>query len=91
MLTFNTDAYNAYQKATGATADSTTGMLKLSNSQYSNLQPLKFNIGGVDYTLNANAQIWPRSLNTALGGDTDSVYLVVGNVSNASRLLLPSH
>ena len=55
-------------------------MLKLSKDQYNNLQPLHFKIGSVDYALNANAQIWPRSLNTALGGDDDSIYLVVGDV-----------
>lgn len=80
------DAYNAYKQATGATLDDKTKMLKLPKEQQSKLQPLKFTIGGVDYTLNANAQIFPRSLNEALGGDNDSVYLVVGDVSSCIPL-----
>ena len=75
------DAFNAYKQATGATLETKTGLLKLPKDKYDTLQPLKFTIGGVDYTLNKNAQIFPRSLNEPLGGDKDSVYLVVGDVS----------
>ena len=44
--------------------------------QYNNLETLIFEIGGVTYELNANAQIWPRTLNTHIGGQQESVYLV---------------
>ncbi|KAI0698019.1 family A1 protease [Cytidiella melzeri] len=84
MILLATDAFNAYKQATGAIVDDGTGMLKLPKDQYSTLQPLKFIIGGVEYTLNANAQIWPRSMNTALGGDNDSIYLVVGDLKSES-------
>ncbi|KAK0208931.1 hypothetical protein DFS33DRAFT_1254224, partial [Desarmillaria ectypa] len=54
-------------------------------SQYSNLSSLFFKINGaslapffwyVSYELTPNAQIWPRSLNTAIGGSSSAVYLM---------------
>lgn len=81
-FTFTTDHYNAYVNATGAVLDNGTNMLSLPKDQYDKLQPLNFNIGGKTWALNANAQIWPRSLNTALNGDDDHIYLVVGDVSS---------
>jgi hypothetical protein len=57
-------------------------MLSLTNDQFENLQPLNFIIGGQTWALSANGQIWPRSMNTALGGDNDHVYLVIGDVSD---------
>ena len=41
---------------------------------------MTFNIGGNSYNLTANGQIWPRSLNTALGGNSTAIYLVVGDL-----------
>ena len=83
VLTVLVDHYEAYVNATGASEDKDTGMLSLPKAQFANLKPLTFHIGGKDWTLNANAQIWPRSLNTALGGDDEHVYLVVGNVRSS--------
>ena len=38
----------------------------------------------VTFTLSANAQIWPRSLNTAIGGVAGNIYLIVtDNGSNS--------
>lgn len=45
LLMIATDAFQAYQKQTGATMDNTTGLLKLSESQFENLQSLFFTIG----------------------------------------------
>ena len=42
-----TDAYSKYKSATGGTEDSSTGLLKISSSQYDKLETLNFNIGGV--------------------------------------------
>ena len=36
------------------------------------------------FELTANAQAWPRSLNTAIGGNTNSVYLIVNNLGTPS-------
>lgn len=87
MILLASDHYQAYTQATGAVKDSKTGMLSLTNDQFANLQPLDFNIGGQTWSLSANGQIWPRSLNSALGGDNDHVYLVVSDVSSTSGLL----
>lgn len=74
------DAFIQYQFLTGATLDPTTGLLTVTPSRYANLKTLSFNIGGTSYDLTPNAQIWPRSLNSALGGNADSIYLVVTDI-----------
>ena len=82
--TLPSDAYQKYQSATGATLDNNTGLLTISSSQYSNLQPLSFNIGGISYNLSPNGQIWPRSLNTYIGGNAGSIYLIVNDLGSPS-------
>ncbi|KIM81488.1 hypothetical protein PILCRDRAFT_71813, partial [Piloderma croceum F 1598] len=84
LILLATNAYNAYATATGGTVDSTTGLLKISAAQYSALQPLNFNIGANTYALTANGQIWPRSLNSVLGGTSGSIYLIVGDIGTNS-------
>ena len=56
---YSTDAFSAYQQATGAVIDSANGLLKLTPDQYNNLQSLFFDIGGSTFELTPNAQIWP--------------------------------
>jgi hypothetical protein len=34
--------------------------------------------------LTPNAQIWPRSLNSAIGGSADKIYLIVGDIGSNS-------
>ena len=77
------DAYNRYVKATGANVDNATGFLYISPGQYQNLESLFFEIGGSAFELTPNAQIWPRSLYNAIGGEKDRVYLVVQNLGQA--------
>ncbi|KAG2142982.1 acid protease [Suillus clintonianus] len=84
LILIATDAFNKYQSATGATLDSNTGLLMITSDQYANLQTLNFNIGGTTYGLTANGQIWPRSLNTDLGGNSNSIYLVVNDIGSNS-------
>ena len=36
------------------------------------------------YGLTANAQIWPRSLNTEIGGTSGDIYLVVNDIGSDS-------
>ena len=64
--------------------DQTTGLLKISDSQYSNLKPLSFKIGGESYDITPNAQIWPRSLNSDIGGTSGSIYLIVSDLGSPS-------
>ncbi|GJE88453.1 pepsin-like aspartic proteases [Phanerochaete sordida] len=84
LLMIATDAFQAYQKATGATMDQATGLLKLTEAQFNKLQSLFFTIGGTTFELTANAQIWPRSQNAVLGGDDSSIYLVVADMGSPS-------
>lgn len=37
----------------------------------------------VRFELTANAQTWPRSLNTAIGGRSDRIYLVVNDLGRS--------
>jgi hypothetical protein len=78
-----TDAYNAYVAATGAVVDdAASGLLAITEEQYAALQPLVFNIGTAgSYALSPNAQIWPRVLNTDIGGNESAIYLIVADVS----------
>ncbi|KAI0356743.1 acid protease [Trametes cingulata] len=84
LVLIASDALSAYQKATGAVADSATGLLKITQEQFANLESLFFHIGQNTYEFTANAQIWPRALNTAIGGDADSVYLIVADLGSNS-------
>ncbi|KAF9041824.1 aspartic protease [Hymenopellis radicata] len=84
LILLATDAYNRYVSATGATLDSTTGLLRITTAKFSSLKSLFFNIGGESYELTANAQIWPRSLNTAIGGSASNVYLIVADLGSNS-------
>lgn len=40
--------------------------------------------GGTTFELTANAQIWPRALNSMLGGSDDKIYLVVADMGSPS-------
>ncbi|KAF8314153.1 aspartic peptidase domain-containing protein [Amanita rubescens] len=86
MILIASDAFTKYQQATGATKDSTTDMLTLTSSQFSNLESLFFHIGGTTFELTANAQIWPRALNTAIGGTAGNIYLIVGDKGSKSSV-----
>ncbi|KAH9913362.1 aspartic peptidase A1 [Fomitopsis serialis] len=84
LILIASDAFDAYKNATGGTADESTGLLRISSSQFSSLQTLNFNIGGTTYGLTPNAQIWPRSLNSAIGGSAGDIYLVVNDIGSVS-------
>lgn len=80
LILLPNQAFNAYQAQTGATVDSNTGLLTITASQYANLQTLNFVTNGNTYGLPPNGQIWPRALNTAIGGDANSIYLIVNSM-----------
>lgn len=77
LLYLPTSTYDSYVSATGATLDEDTGLLTVTSTD--SLQSLVFTIGGEEFELTANAQIWPRDLNTLIGGTADSIYLVVSD------------
>lgn len=84
LLLLATDAFNAFQKATGGVMDSNTSLLSITSTQFANLKSLFINISGVDYELTPNALIWPRSLNSAIGGTAGSIYLIVSDIGSNS-------
>ncbi|KAF9534256.1 aspartic peptidase domain-containing protein [Crepidotus variabilis] len=84
LILLATDAYKRYVSATGAVLDTTTGLLRIALSQFSNLQNLFFTIGGTQFEFTPDAQIWPRSLNADIGGTLDNVYLIVADLGTNS-------
>ncbi|KAJ7459167.1 aspartic peptidase A1 [Mycena galericulata] len=84
LVLIATNAFTKYQKATGGKLDSTTGLLKITSSQFAALSNLDFVVGSNTYTLTPNAQIWPRSLNSAIGGTSSGIYLVVADLGSDS-------
>ncbi|VDB86597.1 unnamed protein product [Peniophora sp. CBMAI 1063] len=84
LLMLATDAFNNYTAATGAVLDGTTGLLTVTPTQFNNLESLFFTISGTKFELTPNAQLWPRSLNSAIGGKDDEMYLIVGDIGHNS-------
>jgi len=78
------NAFTQYQSLTGAVADGRTGLLRVTSTQFANLKTLNFLIGGTTFGLTANAQIWPRALNTDIGGVAGNIYLIVGDIGTNS-------
>ncbi|KAH7917667.1 acid protease [Leucogyrophana mollusca] len=84
LIALASDAFARYQAATGGTMDDNTGLLKISTEQYVALKTLTFTIGGIDYDLTPNAQIWPRALNEQIGGESGAIYLIVTDIGTKS-------
>jgi len=80
MTLLATDAFEQYRQLTGTTVDPVTGLLKIMTSQVQKLQPLSFLIGDSVFMLSPDAQIWPRALNLDIGGRTDDIYLIIGDL-----------
>ena len=60
------------------------GLLTITSAQFKALKNLNFKVGSQTYSLTPNAQIWPRSLNTFIGGSSGSIYLIVGDLGSNS-------
>ncbi|KAH9065697.1 aspartic peptidase A1 [Lactarius vividus] len=73
LVLLATDAFNRYKTATG-----------LPTAQFNSLQSLFFTTGGRTFELTANAQIWPRALNTLIGGVSTRIYLIVNDLGSPS-------
>ncbi|KAJ7511570.1 aspartic peptidase domain-containing protein [Mycena galericulata] len=84
LVLIATNAFTKYKKATGGVLDSTTGLLRITSAQFAALSDLDFVIGSKTYSLTPNAQIWPRSLNSAIGGKAGDIYLVVADLGSDS-------
>ncbi|KAJ3856567.1 aspartic peptidase domain-containing protein, partial [Lentinula lateritia] len=84
LLMLPEDAVTAYQNLTGATLDSTTGLLSIAEAQLSNLTTLSFigtDINGETqhFDLTPNAQLFPRAFNTEIGGTADDIFLITAS------------
>jgi len=84
LVLLPSDAFARYVTATGAVNDAATGLLRITSAQFASLQPLNFVVGNNTFTLSPNAQLWPRSLNTAIGGQARSIYLIVADFGEPS-------
>ncbi|KAF7327735.1 Aspartic proteinase [Mycena kentingensis (nom. inval.)] len=84
LVLLASDALHEYQKSTGAVLDKPTGLLRITEAQFCNLKPLVLHIGGRAFTMTPDAQVFPRVLNTDLGGEPDALYLVVGDLGSSS-------
>ncbi|EMD38104.1 hypothetical protein CERSUDRAFT_152732 [Gelatoporia subvermispora B] len=84
LLLLPTDAIKRYITASGASnvIDPATGLFTIPATNFARLQSLFFHIGDTTFEFTANAQIWPRSLNTAIGGNANSIYLIVSEIGN---------
>jgi len=80
LVLLATGAFSAYQRATGGVADGATGLLRITTAQFNALQNLNFVVGGTTFALTPNAQIFPRALNTQIGGSASSIYLIVASL-----------
>ncbi|KIM47467.1 hypothetical protein M413DRAFT_439126 [Hebeloma cylindrosporum] len=84
LVLLATNGLTKYKTATGAVVDSATGLLRITSAQFSALQSLFFTAGGTTFELTANAQLWPRSLNTDIGGIAGRIYLIVNDLGTNS-------
>ena len=57
-------------------------ILALAQHSFAKLQPLNIDINGTIFSLNADAQAWPRSLNSLIGLPTDEIFLIVSTYGN---------
>ncbi|KZV75451.1 family A1 protease [Peniophora sp. CONT] len=81
-----TDIYHEYAMKTGGIRDEATGMLIITEEQYEELESMYFIINGTTFELTPDAQLWPRTLNTNVGGGADKLYLAMGDMgTNSTR------
>ncbi|KAJ8487063.1 hypothetical protein ONZ45_g14467 [Pleurotus djamor] len=86
LILIASDAFKRYTEAIGAALDDKTGLLRITSTQFAKICSLFFIIDGISYELTPNAQIWPRALNTAIGGDPDHIYLIVADLGSLSGI-----
>jgi len=55
---------------------------KSSTNSLLQIQSLFFKIGDTNFEFTAEAQTWPKALNSIIGGDADSTYLVVADMGS---------
>ncbi|KAF8073954.1 acid protease [Lyophyllum atratum] len=78
------DVFKSYRRATGAEEDDATGLLTVTEAQFAKMESLFFTIGSETYELTPNAQIWPRKLNSTIGGEEGKIYLITADMGTSS-------
>jgi len=78
------DAFTKYVKLTGAVANNDVGLLQITSAQFANLKSMFFTINNLNFEFTANAQIWPRALNGAIGGNSTDIFLIVADIGTPS-------
>ena len=58
LVLIATNAFSTYQSDTGAVLDDTTGLLRITSTQYKNLKTLTFVVGGVCTLLKLFSSVW---------------------------------
>lgn len=84
LVLIASNAFSRYRSASGGVLDRNTGLIRWTQAQFNALQPLNFVIAGRTFALTANAQLWPRALNTAIGGTASNFYGIVNDLGTNS-------
>ncbi|CAE6455707.1 unnamed protein product [Rhizoctonia solani] len=83
LIYVNPQAFKAYSESLpGSKVDQRTKLLEIPKESVGKMKSLFFVINGVSYEFTPNAQLWPRALNTALGGKSDGCYSVISALSD---------
>jgi len=80
LLMLTTNAFDAYIDAVGGKENEEVGLFQITTAQFDALEDLVFTIGGTEFSLTPNAQIFPRSLNEDIGGAADDIFLIVADL-----------
>ncbi|GAB1527504.1 hypothetical protein RhiTH_010679 [Rhizoctonia solani] len=76
-------AFKVYSESLpGSKIDQSTKLLEIPKDSVGKMKSLFFVINGIPYEFTPNAQLWPRTLNTALGGKADAYYSVISPLSD---------
>ncbi|KAK9693502.1 hypothetical protein K7432_013900 [Basidiobolus ranarum] len=84
LVLLPTEAFQRFMHATVAVLDQATGLPRLTAAQFNALQPLFITIEGTTLELTANACIFPRSMNSQIGGKANEIYLAFGDQGTSS-------
>ncbi|KAG8682431.1 hypothetical protein FRC09_016775 [Ceratobasidium sp. 395] len=83
LIYITPNAFKTYSDSLpGSKMDEKIHLLEIPKESVGKMKSLFFNIGGVSYEFTPNAQLWPRSLNAAIGGKADSYYSVISAISD---------
>ncbi|KAF7966324.1 hypothetical protein HWV62_39166 [Athelia sp. TMB] len=82
MVYMSINEFEGYLQNSGGSYNTTENLISFTPAQYAALKPLNFIIGGGKFTLSANAQIWPRKLNSLIGGEEGEIYSIVSTFGN---------